>query len=25
MPIVQKFVEDATGRKVERGVDPMDV
>jgi molecular chaperone DnaK len=24
MPIVQKFVEDATGKKVERGVDPME-
>jgi len=24
MPIVQKFVEDVTGRKVERGVDPME-
>jgi len=24
MPIVQKFVEEATGRKVERGVDPME-
>jgi len=24
MPIVQKFVEDYTGRKIERGVDPME-
>jgi molecular chaperone DnaK len=24
MPIVQKFVEDVTGKKVERGVDPME-
>jgi len=24
MPIVQKFVEEATGKKVERGVDPME-
>jgi hypothetical protein len=24
MPIIQKFVEDAVGRKVERGIDPME-